>query len=152
MTALVSKLFGFHGRMRRRDYWLFSILLFLVSLVVLFGVSRALGLTMEDPRLLSLNLVTLWPNLAVMAKRLHDRDRSGWLAIIAWLPTISGFLVSQFPNSRLQIAEQVFAWAAILWALVDLGILDGTKGPNRYGASPKGIGVPTEDEIGEVFA
>jgi uncharacterized membrane protein YhaH (DUF805 family) len=26
------------------------------------------------------------------------------------------------------------------WWLINLGILDGTPGPNRYGLSPKGIG------------
>jgi uncharacterized membrane protein YhaH (DUF805 family) len=150
--TFAQKLFGFHGRLRRRDYWLLSILVFVVAQVLEYGVSRVSGVALTDPRMLALSLVTLWPNLAIIAKRLHDRDRSGWLAVIAWLPTVSGALAGQFLDPRLQIAEQVFAWAAIVWALVDLGILDGTKGPNRYGASPKGRGVPTDAELDEVFA
>jgi uncharacterized membrane protein YhaH (DUF805 family) len=150
--TVVHQLFGFSGRMRRRDFWLFSILLFVVALALTFGVSRVSGLALTDPWLNLTALATLWPNLAVMAKRLHDRNRSGWLAIIGWLPTLSSLLVAPFPDSRLQIADQVFSVAVSIWWLVDLGILGGTKGPNRYGASPKGLGVPTDAELDEVFA
>jgi uncharacterized membrane protein YhaH (DUF805 family) len=29
-----------------------------------------------------------------------------------------------------------------LWPLIELGFLDGTQGPNKFGPSPKGIGAP----------
>ena len=33
----------------------------------------------------------------------------------------------------------------VIWVLIDCGILDGTKGPNKYGPSPKGVGAQVED-------
>ena len=58
-------------------------------------------------------LVLIIPNLAVAAKRWHDRDKSGWWMLIALVPIIG--------------------W---IWALVETGFLAGTSGPNRFGADP----------------
>ena len=59
------------------------------------------------------NLLLIWPALAVSVKRWHDRDKSGWWVLLNLLPVIG--------------------W---LWALVDNGFLRGTDGPNRYGPDP----------------
>jgi uncharacterized membrane protein YhaH (DUF805 family) len=49
-----------------------------------------------------------------MAKRCHDRGKSGWMSLIALIPL-----------------------AGAIWALVDLGILAGQLGPNEYGPDPR---------------
>jgi uncharacterized membrane protein YhaH (DUF805 family) len=59
------------------------------------------------------NLLLLWPALAVSIKRWHDRDHSGWWVLIALVPVVG--------------------WA---WMLVANGFLAGTDGPNRYGPPP----------------
>jgi uncharacterized membrane protein YhaH (DUF805 family) len=59
------------------------------------------------------NALIAWPAIAVSAKRWHDRDKSAWWVLIAFIP-----LIGQ------------------LWALVDNGFLRGTRGPNRFGPEP----------------
>jgi uncharacterized membrane protein YhaH (DUF805 family) len=61
----------------------------------------------------AVNLVLLWPIIAVMAKRWHDRDRSGWWVLVLLLPVVG--------------------W---IWALVVNGCLRGTVGPNPHGPDP----------------
>lgn len=114
-------LFSFQGRMRRRDYWLYSLPVLLVSLPVFFY--SATGNTAGNPVLEVLSLVILgfvfWASAALNVKRLHDRNKSAWWIIVTFLPYIGPIFV-----------------------IVELGILDGTKGPNQYGADPKGRGEP----------
>jgi uncharacterized membrane protein YhaH (DUF805 family) len=58
-------------------------------------------------------LVNLIPGLAVWIRRLHDIDRSGWWALLIFLPILGWF------------------------ALFVFACLDGTRGANRYGPDPK---------------
>jgi len=81
--------------------------------------------------------VVVWGIAAIMVKRLHDRDRSGW-----WLipfVVVPG-LFQQF-ESRLGISMAVMVLALVvgglcIWAFVELIILKGTRGPNRFGPDP----------------
>jgi uncharacterized membrane protein YhaH (DUF805 family) len=63
------------------------------------------------------SLAVFLPNLAVIVRRLHDQDKSGWWFFIGFVPIIGG-----------------------IWLLV-LYLTDGTPGPNQYGPDPKGRGV-----------
>ncbi|KSB88435.1 hypothetical protein AS593_05235 [Caulobacter vibrioides] len=150
--TLSKKLFGFQGRLRRRDYWLFTIAIGVLNIALLFGLSGILGVAYTDPWMQAVSLITAWPGIAVMVKRLHDRNRSGWFALIAWVPSLTALALIPFANQTYLMVNSIFSALVGIWILVDLGILDGTKGPNRYGASPKGLGVPTDAELDEVFA
>jgi uncharacterized membrane protein YhaH (DUF805 family) len=104
--------FGLRGRVSRREFWLFGVLSLLGLAVVgqlLLGVARV------PPRRADLivNLLLLWPALAVSVKRWHDRDKPGWWVLLNLLPVVG--------------------W---LWAIVDNGFLRGTSGPNRFGDDP----------------
>jgi uncharacterized membrane protein YhaH (DUF805 family) len=57
-------------------------------------------------------LATLYCNLAVAVKRLHDVGYSGFLALALVIPLVN--------------------FAFTIW----VGILPGTAGPNRYGNAP----------------
>jgi uncharacterized membrane protein YhaH (DUF805 family) len=48
--------------------------------------------------------------LAICAKRFHDRGKSGWWVLMAFVPAI-GFV----------------------WILIELGMLPGDPGPNAHG-------------------
>lgn len=106
----------FEGRSRRKEYWFFGLFnaIFSVVLViadVLFGTSGGLS----SPGLLS-GLYTLGvflPALAVLVRRLHDTNRSGWWVLISFLPLI-GILVLLF-----------------------FSVQEGQPGENQYGISPK---------------
>ncbi|MGF1698933.1 DUF805 domain-containing protein [Photobacterium makurazakiensis] len=114
-------LFSFKGRMRRRDYWLYSVPVLLVSLPVFIYSSPENVANNPILNLLSMLILgfVFWASLALNIKRLHDRNKSAWWVILTLLPIIGPIFV-----------------------IVDLGILDGTKGPNQYGDDPKGRGEP----------
>jgi uncharacterized membrane protein YhaH (DUF805 family) len=132
--TFAQKLFSFEGRIRRRDYWLLSLMLMGVIIVV-YIVAAVLGVDVatDSNAAMTLQLFStlglLWPSLALGAKRCHDRNQSAWWLLIQFIPIIGGF-----------------------WTLINLGILDGTQGKNRFGRSPKGIGGADESELNRVFA
>lgn len=131
--SITQMLFSFEGRMRRRDFWLCVLLLWVVG-----GVIGSILSALMFPHVVFINgprgvwplmaggfwrvsgliwLLMLWPEVAIGVKRCHDRDQSGLWFLVAFLPVIG--------------------W---VWWLVNLGLLDGTQGPNKYGPSPKGYG------------
>jgi uncharacterized membrane protein YhaH (DUF805 family) len=127
-------LFSFKGRIRRRDYWLFSILVGVV-MVLAYVIAAVLGvdITKETDKStlvqFGVSLALAWPSLAIGAKRCHDRNQSGWWQLLSLIPIVGGF-----------------------WTLINLGILDGTQGRNRFGVSPKGIGTGFDSDVANVFA
>jgi len=69
-------------------------------------------------------------------KRLHDRDKSGWwLLAFCALPVALSY-INDVESTGLpqlfQLAKLVFS----IWGFVELGCLQGTAGPNRFGPSP----------------
>ena len=106
----------FEGRSRRKEYWFFGLFnaIFSVVLViadVFFGTSGGVS----SPGLLSgvYTLGVFLPALAVLVRRLHDTNRSGWWVLISFLPLI-GVLVLLF-----------------------FSLQEGQPGENQYGISPK---------------
>jgi uncharacterized membrane protein YhaH (DUF805 family) len=123
---------SFEGRTRRLHFWLGLIILSIVnSLVFSFTLGGAIsGAAMRgNPFAIAdafsgvglvgglLVLALIWPSLAVQVKRWHDRDKTGWMVLINFIPIVGFF-----------------------WTFIECGFLDGTPGPNRYGPSPKGLG------------
>jgi uncharacterized membrane protein YhaH (DUF805 family) len=104
--------FGLSGRVSRRQFWLYGVLVLLGLAMLghaLLGIARVHARAAD----LIVNLLLLWPALAVSVKRWHDRDKSGWWVLLNLLPVIG--------------------W---LWAWIDNGFLRGTPGPNRFGEDP----------------
>ncbi|MFI5734122.1 DUF805 domain-containing protein [Kribbella sp. NPDC051587] len=112
-VEVLKKYAVFRGRARRKEYWLYTLVNLVVS-IVLAIVDRLLG---TDGRIDLISgvygLLVLVPTLAVTVRRLHDTDRSGW-----WI------LLNLFP---------VVGWLVVLV----FNVMDGTPGPNRHGADPK---------------
>ena len=137
----------FSGRSRRKEYWMFVLLVLIVELVC-FALMFAGGFdmaAMSDPTggtvpeapgplfwvgagLLGIfALAILVPSIAVTIRRLHDRDMSGWWylgLIVASIIPIVGIIA-------------VIAFLVIM-------VLPGTAGPNRFGPDPKD---PTSAEV-----
>lgn len=117
--------FSSAGRLARGPF-----LIAAVVLLVLLALYEAITGT-------TLRLLTGWlfyPGLlfaaaCVLSKRLHDRGRTGWLAavvlvaLVAVWPAPAGFF------------DFLFA-LVIIWAIVELGVLPGEQGDNRYGPNP----------------
>ena len=144
-------LFSFDGRIGRRTYWL-AILALIVAVQVLTFAPFLLESEGWAVLIIALTsqfiwLLSLWPMVAVGSKRLHDRDKSGWWLLVFWvLPFFlffGGFgygFTSRGPDvsAALSTASMMMLAALLiaLWGIVELGILPGTKGANRFGAGP----------------
>lgn len=106
--------FSTDGRISRSQYWLYGVLVLglaalLIAVISTFAFSEEQG----DIIYLAGSLLLLWPNIAVQAKRWHDRGKSGWWMLIGFIPIIGS-----------------------IWALIELCILSGDSDANQYGAAP----------------
>ena len=73
--------------------------------------------------------VLIYLAVCVLAKRLHDRGKSGWYAALI----ICAF-IGMWPFPR-GVVDFLFA-IVLVWATVELGLLPGEQGANRYGPNP----------------
>ena len=100
------------GRVSRRTFWLYGVLALLglgLLLTLLLGIAGVEQRYIET----FVNLLLVWPAIAVSAKRWQDRNRSPWWVLVTLIPIVG--------------------W---LWALIDNGVVKGTPGPNRFGNPP----------------
>lgn len=112
MNQQVWALTSFKGRIRRREYWFYSIPVTLIVVAVYFY--QAGSHFMLDTIVVALSLFSIWATLALNIKRLHDRNLSAWWVILTFVPLVGPIFV-----------------------LIELGIRDGTAGANNYGPDPK---------------
>lgn len=110
--SLRSLLLDLNGRISRRSWWLWGVALPLGLALYFTVVLRVAGLPPRGTDII-VNLLLLWPALAVSVKRWHDRGKSGWWVLVALIPLVG--------------------W---LWLLVENGLLRGDVGPNRFGEPP----------------
>lgn len=115
---------NFKGRARRTEYWMFTLFAVLVEFAVM-----VVGLILDyfidsgyyDVPWFMILLITLYslvliiPSIAIVVRRLHDTNRSGWWYFISLVPFVGGLVLFIFL------------------------VLDSTPGANQYGPNPKGI-------------
>ena len=88
-TILTKKYFCFEGRADRAEFWYWVLACVIIN-VVLGIVDRFIG----KPILFCLfSLAILLPCLGVMARRLHDTGKSGWMILLGLIPVIGGLIV-----------------------------------------------------------
>lgn len=85
-----KKYADFSGRACRAEYWIFTLINFVIALVITFSEN-----IVGSPGILSIlfSLAVLLPSLAVGVRRLHDTGRSGWWILIALVPMIGTIIV-----------------------------------------------------------
>ena len=105
IKAGFSNYVNFPGRAVRSEYWYWALFIALASIVTL-AVDYVIDYQVTSTLL---NLATFLPGLAVVIRRLHDLDRTGWWFLLVLIPVI-GWIV------------------LIIWACTK-----GTEGPNRFG-------------------
>lgn len=139
-TLPFKKYAEFTGRSRRKEYWMYVLLLIVVGIVI-GVVERALGLAAligpYGPITALFMLATLVPSLAVGVRRLHDTNRSGWWLLIGYGPFIVSMCLTLLGSLSLAMIVSVIALIGFIVLLVFM-VLEGTRGPNQYGADPKG--------------
>lgn len=144
------------GRISRKSFWL----KYVPVLIVLFigsdiadqylypGVILVGG---YGPASTAVNVLTLWPQIAVTTKRFHDRGMSGWWQFLFNIGIVLGavFLLSAMLEAEAAGEIEPNLWTPLLVGagllvvfglgeLIILGFLRGTKGRNKYGDDPLG--------------
>ena len=111
---------SFQGRINRAKFWagvgvMIGISIVLSLIDALLGLQIGTGDGAIGILGLIWALISIYLGIALYAMRWHDRDKSGWWTLIALVPVIGA-----------------------IWLIVECGILEGTKGPNRFGPDPLG--------------
>ena len=76
-------------------------------------------------------------SFAVGVKRLHDRDQSGWWIVLFYFgPGVASAIGQSSVSGAVYLVLSLLSFAISIWAIVVLGFLRGTRGPNRYGPDP----------------
>lgn len=135
MLMPLKRYADFSGRSRRKEYWMFALLQFIVifAIAIIGGVLGAFspdasgGMSFGGGLMFGLfglyALAIIVPSIAVQVRRFHDQDKSGWFVLLGFIPYIGGLIVLVFM------------------------CLDGTRGKNRFGDDPK-----MSDNVGDVFS
>jgi len=100
---------NFQGRASRKQYWMFYLfyVIFYLFFATIDGLLRTGGLFMA-----LFALVSLLPNIAIVTRRLHDIDKSGWWQLLILIPVIGAIILLVFL------------------------VMKGTEGENRFGSAP----------------
>lgn len=116
--AVLRQYATFSGRARRKEYWYFT-LFNLIAMLMLTLVDILTGLFHAESGfgLISglYSLAVLIPSIAVVIRRLHDTNRSGWWLLVGLIPLIGAVVLLVFT------------------------LLDSQPGANRFGPDPKGM-------------
>ena len=136
-------LLSFKGRINRGPYLAVQLALLTVWLVTwLRSPSPSDGLHW------AVAIAMLWINTATTAKRLHDRNRSGWWAAAVFAVNLlcytyySLFLGLYFGVDISIIKELLLVMVAVAlpllqtWVVIELFFLPGSEGRNRFGPDP----------------
>ncbi len=131
----LKKYSDFTGRSRRKEFWLFILLMIVVS-VVATTIDSMLGMSglifgVYGPLTLIVALALLTPQLSVSVRRLHDTNRSGWWVLLGFVPVVTMIVSYQTGLAVLNLLSLV------AFVLIYFFVLEGTKGPNQYGPDPK---------------
>ncbi len=135
---------SFDGRINRAKYWAGVVILAIVSIVLGLIIGAVFGASTLGAILVTLvTLALFYPGYAVAAKRFQDRDKPGVTALYGLVPVLIASLLQAFGLAGTPNAPNALGWICNLvtmgvglWFLIELGILKGTPGPNRFGGDP----------------
>jgi uncharacterized membrane protein YhaH (DUF805 family) len=128
-TEGFKKYATFSGRATRSEYWYFTLISMIIGIILII-VDLMIGTYNEDTEigLIStiFSLALFIPSLAILVRRLHDTNRTGWWFFILLIPII-GFIV------------------LLVFLCID------SKEDNKYGANPKANnGILKNDSISQL--
>lgn len=109
--------FSPHGRISRSQYWLRWVLPVVGIWIVAALIAAMVGSSPSAAGgvgilFVIIWLVLIWPNIAIMVKRVHDRDWPWPFILLLFVPLVN------------------------FWPMIEIMFLRGTIGSNRFGADP----------------
>ncbi len=159
-------LFGFQGRINRAKYWL-SLVIFLIGgavfMSLFFGDLRKFALiashNTDDIKLgafipffaigVPMLVIGAWIFAAMVIKRLHDRNKSGWWIVLFFIvPPFVQNAGDRLGDSNVAYIFGLIAFGLTVWAFVETYCLKGTPGTNRFGPDP----LSPQKRIGRLMA
>jgi|APCry1669189534_1035231.scaffolds.fasta_scaffold68490_1 uncharacterized membrane protein YhaH (DUF805 family) len=106
---------------------------FLVAMAVIIGAlllfENAVPQILQTLTAIVFYAGLLFCSACVLSKRLHDRGRSGWWAALVLL---AFGMVWPHPSGVRGLFLLV-----IIWSVVELGLMPGEEGANRFGLNPQ---------------
>lgn len=140
--SMKELLFSFQGRIGRKVYWAWNVFYYLM--IVGFGV----GINSLFPAYAHLIfpvflIFVLIPDLAITAKRWHDRGKSSWWLLLN-IPLVIGRMTVPAADptiitdtTTLEMLISLAALACGVWILIECGFLPGKASDNQYGPEPR---------------
>jgi len=92
LSAITDNYANFSGRARRAEYWFFSLFYF-ISAMVGSVIDAIIGIPLFT---IVVMLGLLIPSIAVLFRRLHDTNRSGWCSLVSCIPVVGGIVLLVF--------------------------------------------------------
>jgi uncharacterized membrane protein YhaH (DUF805 family) len=117
--------FSAGGRAPRGPSWLAAVLL----LILAAFYEAVVGSTLHWLTGWFAYPALIYCGACVLSKRLHDRGKSGWWAALILVATVA---IWPQPTSFFDFPFTL----VVLWALVELGVMPGEPGANRFGPNP----------------
>lgn len=111
--AVLKKYADFSGRATRSEYWYFVLFNFLISFAISFIGVLGVNSSIVSGLSLLYAVAVIVPAFAVMFRRLHDTNHSGWWWLIAGIPVIGWIIFTVFM------------------------VTDSDPAVNKYGPNPK---------------
>lgn len=121
------------GRIGRTRFFLLSLAIFMAVLIfgTLWMILPFHGMSLAIPTILLFLfcVAAMWSNCAVMAKRLHDLNKSAWNLVWMFLPGLIPFFIWSPLTSGFSLLATTVITAWLLF-------VPGTHGTNRFGPKP----------------
>ncbi|MFC3079886.1 DUF805 domain-containing protein [Phenylobacterium terrae] len=154
MTPFVRAYFRIDGRIGRGHYWLGWLLVLGLS-----WTAELLPADWGDVARTVLNLLLLFPQVCMLAQRLHDVGRSGWWQLapmggalglaILWMIGAAALGVDGEARNAWGAALAILLVVGVIGFYIWLGLAKGEPEANAWGPPP-GARSPAEDA--DVFA
>lgn len=129
--------FSWRGRLGRRDLWIW-LTLWLLLMTLLFTLAARGWMTTETAAFCVVSL--LWPCSAVIVKRLHDRNKSAYwalLLIVAWMLMAGNW--DMLPASWQWVPGRFIPALIMVTMTLELGVFRGSPGENRFGKEARSV-------------
>jgi uncharacterized membrane protein YhaH (DUF805 family) len=155
-------LFALRGRIHRTDFWVGLVAVVgVTTLAILLHGKRVRGGGLGEFFTLITVIAVLSPYclLALVVKRFHDLDKSGWHALVLIIAFLLAGLAAMadegLRQSQITVAEWREFWtrvfyvsaglavALVAYLIAKLGFTRGTLGCNRFGSDPA---APADEE------
>src|SRR5688572_17151402 len=123
------------GRISRAQFW--------IALIALVAIELPVYLYWGEQAAAVFGLILAYPELAVLAKRGHDRNVPTWVpglliacGVALDLITLAGLAGTSAKPSTIVMIVGIPAGLFALVLIIDFGFRRGTAGPNRFGPDP----------------